>query len=79
LQFYNAEEFNPLLEKYLKRLESQLALGCIGPYRTTKPQHPGGNMALLHERGVASGRGMVNFSYHTKTCHETSIPHPQLV
>jgi Uma2 family endonuclease len=35
--------------------------------------------ALLHERGVASGRGMVNFSYHTKTCHETSIPHPQLV
>jgi hypothetical protein len=35
--------------------------------------------ALLHEERVADGRGMVGFNYHTKTCHETSIPHPQLV
>jgi hypothetical protein len=36
-------------------------------------------MALLHEGRVAGGRDMVDFSYHTKTCHEISIPHPQLV
>jgi hypothetical protein len=36
-------------------------------------------MALLHKGGVADGRDMVSFNYHTKTCHESSIPHPQLV
>lgn len=35
--------------------------------------------ALLHEGGLRKGRHMVSFNYHTKTCHETSIPHPQLV
>jgi hypothetical protein len=35
--------------------------------------------ALLHKGGVADGRDMVSFNYHTKTCHESSIPHPQLV
>jgi hypothetical protein len=37
------------------------------------------NPALLHKGGVADGRDMVSFNYHTKTCHESSIPHPQLV
>jgi transposase-like protein len=36
-------------------------------------------VALLHKGGVADGRDMVSFNYHTKTCHESSIPHPQLV
>jgi len=34
------------------------------------------NKALLYARGVAEGRDMINFSDHTKTCHEASIPQP---
>lgn len=39
----------------------------------------GNAVALLHEEGLRRGRHMVSFNYHTKICHEISIPHPQLV
>lgn len=32
--------------------------------------------ALLHESGNGEGQERANFNYHTKPCHETSIPHP---
>ncbi|MBF2077233.1 MAG: hypothetical protein IGR76_01605 [Synechococcales cyanobacterium T60_A2020_003] len=30
-------------------------------------------MALLHERGVAGRRGMVNFSYHRRCCMKEGL------